>query len=54
MRSGDSGHGTSDSFFFAHNAVLIFPRCTYYSQCIAHYSHVLGVKDCHQMNYEYK
>ena len=26
----------------------------YYSQCNAHYSHVLGFKGWHQINYEYK
>ena len=28
--------------------------CSYYSQCIAHYSHMFGVKGWHQMYYEYK
>ena len=38
-----------------HDAILkispMFPnRCTYYSQGIVHYSHMLGVKGWYQMN----
>ena len=40
---------TCMKFKFSFSAIPI--RCIYYSQCIAHYFHVLGVKGWHQLKY---